>query len=74
MRGGVGDNPASHAVTGEDHSLSVDAECGGVGAKISEHGVRVFEVLGEAEVAGAAPRSAVVERHGIPSGASQGLR
>ena len=49
LGGGVGDNPASHAVSGEDDATSIDAEHFGVVAKVSEHGLRVFEILREAK-------------------------
>jgi hypothetical protein len=76
LRCGVGDHPATHAVTGEDDAPGIDSKGCNVGriAEKREHRAGVLKVLRKAEVARAAPGSAVVERHGIPAGAPQGLR
>src|SRR5438067_2412413 len=75
VAGGERGDPAAHAVAADHHAFWIDTEraCGGGIVQKGEHGVRVLEIVGEAKVAWAAPRAAVIHGDGVPSGAPRRL-
>src|SRR6185437_8231581 len=68
-------NPASHAVTGDDNAPRIDVEtpCVAGVAHEGEHRIGIFEIAAEMEDARAAPRAAIIDGDGVPSGAADGL-
>jgi len=75
LRGGVAGYEAAHAVTDEDDVGGVGAELFRVGwvAQVGDGGLRVFDGVGEGEVAGRAPGAAIVEVDDVPTVAANGL-
>jgi hypothetical protein len=71
----VGGHEAAHAVTGHHDPAGVDVILGGVG-RIEQEGDRRLAVgagVGERELAGAAPRAAIVDLQHVPAGPAHGL-
>ena len=53
----------------------IGAQVIGVGgiAHVGDGGLRIFDAVGEGEIAGRAPGAAIVEVEDVPAGAAQGL-
>jgi hypothetical protein len=75
LGGGVSSHEAAHAVADEHDRTGVGAEllCSGWIAKEGDGGLRVFEGVGEREVAGRTPGAAIVEVEDVPACATDGL-
>jgi hypothetical protein len=76
LRADVAGHESAHAVADEDDVGGIGAELARVGgvAQVSDGGLRVFDGVGEGEVAGRAPGAAVVEVDDVPAIAADGLR
>ncbi len=75
VRCGEHRHPSAHAMPRKDKTRGIDTERARVGriAEKGEHRACVLQVLREPERARASPRSAIVERYRVPSGAAHGL-
>ncbi len=75
MRSGIEAEEAAHAVANDGDFRRVGAVFFGVGgiAEECDRGLRVFDGVGEREIAGAAPGAAVVRDEDVPSGAANGV-
>jgi hypothetical protein len=75
LRSGVAGHESAHAVADKNDVGGVGSELFRVGsvAQIGDGGLRVFNRVGEGEVAGGAPGAAVVEVEDVPAVAADGL-